>query len=181
MTVLDGLHFIRPLWLLLLPFAVLLPWLWRRTRRPSGDWSRVCDPHLLRWLAVEQAASRRRRTGPWLAGTALLIAIVALAGPSWQRLPDSSWSARDARVIALDLSLSMMAEDLRPSRLTRARYRLADLLGSTEEGQVGLVTYAGDAYVVSPLSSDMNTIANLLPALRPDVIPGGGSRADRAP
>lgn len=180
MTVLDGLHFIRPLWLLLLPFAVLLPWLWRRTRRPSGDWSRVCDPHLLRWLAVEQAASRRRRTGPWLAGTALLIAIVALAGPSWQRLPDSSWSARDARVIALDLSLSMMAEDLRPSRLTRARYRLADLLGSTEEGQVGLVTYAGDAYVVSPLSSDMNTIANLLPALRPDVIPVGGSRADRA-
>jgi len=74
----------------------------------------------------------------------------------------------------------MLAEDLRPNRLVRARYRLSDLLASTEEGQVGMVSYAGDAYVVSPLTSDMNTIANLLPALQPDIIPVGGSRADRA-
>jgi Ca-activated chloride channel family protein len=176
----EGIHFIRPLWLALLPLVILLPWLWRRARRPAGDWSRVCDAHLLRWLSVEQGKARGRCSGPWLAGLALLIAILALAGPSWQKLPDASWSARDARVIALDLSVSMLAEDLRPNRLVRARYRLSDLLASTEEGQVGMVSYAGDAYVVSPLTSDMNTIANLLPALQPDIIPVGGSRADRA-
>jgi Ca-activated chloride channel family protein len=180
MTSFETVHFIRPLWLLLLPLAVLLPWLWHRSRRPAGDWSRVCDAHLLRWLSVQQGRAGRRRAGPWLAALALLIAILALAGPSWQKLPDPSWSARDARVIALDLSRSMLAEDLRPNRLTRVRYRLADLLASTEEGQVGMVSYAGDAYVVSPLTSDMNTIANLLPALQPDIIPVGGSRADRA-
>lgn len=180
MTMPDGIHFIRPLWLGLLPLAILLPWLWRRARRPAGDWSRVCDAHLLRWLSVEQGKAGGRRSGPWLAGLALMIAIVALAGPSWQKLPNASWSARDARVIALDLSASMLAEDLRPNRLVRARYRLSDLLASTEEGQVGMVSYAGDAYVVSPLTSDMNTIANLLPALQPDIIPVGGSRADRA-
>lgn len=179
----DTLHFIRPLWLYLLPLAALLPWWWQRGRRPAGDWARVCDPHLLRWLSVEQggeSARAARRAGPWLAGLALLITFVALAGPSWQKLPDTAWSARDARVIALDLSRSMLAEDLRPNRLTRARYRLADLLESTEEGQVGLVSYAGDAFVVSPLTNDMNTIANLLPALQPDIIPVAGSRADRA-
>jgi Ca-activated chloride channel family protein len=110
----------------------------------------------------------------------LLIVILALAGPSWEKLPDRSFSARDARIIALDLSLSMMAEDLRPNRLTRARFRLDDLLASTEEGQVGMVAFAGDAYVVSPLTNDMNTIANLLPALQPDIMPMAGSRADRA-
>lgn len=180
----EALHVLRPLWLAALPLAVLLPWWWRRSRRPAGDWARVCDPHLLNWLSVQRGDDAAhpvlRRGGPWLAGLALAMAIVALAGPSWKKLPDASWSARDARVIALDLSRSMLAEDLRPNRLTRARYRVADLLAATEEGQVGLVSYAGDAFVVSPLTNDMNTIANLLPALQPDIIPVAGSRADRA-
>ena len=180
MSELALLHFIRPWWLLLLPLAVILPWLWRRTRRPSGDWTRACDPHLLRWLSVSQADGRSRSGGRWLAGTAGLISILALAGPSWQKLPGSSFSARDARMIVLDLSRSMLAQDLRPNRLTRARFRLADQLEMTQEGQVGLVSYAGDAYIVSPLTSDMNTIANLLPALQPDIIPVAGSRSDRA-
>ncbi len=180
MTEFEALHFIRPVWLFLLPLAAVLPWAWKRTRRPAGDWSRVCDPHLLRWLSVRQVAGSGGRGGAWLAAAALLIVILALAGPSWQKLPDASFSARDARVVVIDLSRSMLAEDLRPNRLTRARFRLADLLASTEEGQVGLVSYAGDAYIVSPLTSDMNTIANLLPALRPDIIPVAGSRADLA-
>jgi Ca-activated chloride channel family protein len=177
---LQPLHFIRPMWLFLLPLVPLLPWLWRRARRPAGDWSQVCDPHLLRWLSVRQGGGGASRAGPWLAAIALLLTILALAGPAWQKLPDPSWSARDARVIALDLSGSMLAEDLRPNRLTRTRFRLADLLESTEEGQIGLVSYAGDAYVVSPLTNDMNTIANLLPALQPDIMPAAGTRADRA-
>jgi Ca-activated chloride channel family protein len=176
----DAMHFIRPLWLYLLPLVVILPWAWKRTLRPSGDWSKVCDPHLLRWLSVKQVNEQGKPLGSWLAGLALLIVILALAGPSWQKLPDTSFSARDARVIAVDLSRSMLAADLRPDRLTRARFKLADLLASTDEGQTGLVAYAGDAYIVTPLTSDTNTIANMLPALRPDVIPVAGSRADLA-
>ena len=180
MNAFELMHFIRPYWLLLLPLVIVLPWWWYRSRRPSGDWSRVCDPHLLRWLSVKQAGEKNRGGGRWLAAVALLVCILALAGPSWQKLPDSSFSARDARVIVLDLSRSMLAEDLRPNRLTRARFRLADLLEATEEGQTGMVSFAGDAYVVSPLTNDMNTIANLLPALQPDIIPVAGSRADLA-
>ena len=180
MSELALFHFLRPGWLLLLPLVLLLPWLWRRGQRPSGDWARVCDAHLLNWLSVGREGQKRSAAGAYLAALALLLAILALAGPSWVKLPDTSFTARDARVIALDLSSSMLAEDLKPNRLTQARYRLADLLAESEEGQAGLVAFAGDAFVVSPLTSDMNTIANLLPALRPDIIPVGGSRADRA-
>jgi len=174
------LHFIRPLWLAAMPLAVILPLLWRHLRRPSGDWSKVCDAHLLRWLSVGDAAAKPPRFGPWLAGLVWLVAAIALAGPSWEKLPDSSYTARDARVLVLDLSLSMLAEDLKPNRLTQARFRLSDMLDETLEGQTGLVSFAGDAFVVSPLTSDTNTIRNMLPALRTDVIPVAGSRPDRA-
>jgi len=176
---LGPIHFIRPLWLLALPLAIALPWLWRHTRRPSGDWERVCDPHLLRWLSHQEGNGARHSGRHWIAAAALLLAVLALSGPSWQQLPDNAFSSRDARVIALDLSDSMLAQDLRPDRLTQVRFRLADLLSETREGQTGLVAYAGDSYVVSPLTTDTHTIANLLPALRPDVMPVGGSRADK--
>ncbi len=177
----ELLHFIRPGWLLALPLALLLPWFWKRMRKPAGDWEKVCDPHLLRWLSVGQSESGGSGyAGAVLSGLAIAIAALALAGPSWQQLPESSLAARDARVIALDLSASMLAEDLRPNRLTRARFRIADLLQQAEEGQTGLVAYAGDAYVVSPLTNDTNTIASLLPALGPEVMPVTGSRADKA-
>lgn len=175
------MHFIRPAWLLALPLAILLPWWWKRFRRPAGDWEKVCDPHLLRWLSVSQGGGgRSSNRGGILAGLAITIAALALSGPSIQQLPESSLAARDARVILLDLSRSMLAEDLRPSRLARARFRIADLLNQAEEGQTGLVAYAGDAYVVSPLTNDTNTIASLLPALGPEVMPVTGSRADKA-
>jgi Ca-activated chloride channel family protein len=176
---LATVHFIRPIWLACLPLAMLLPLLWRYLRRPSGDWSKVCDEHLLRWLGGGRQAGRRGGTGQVAAGLSLAVAALALAGPSLQQLPDNSFSARDARVIVLDLSVSMLAEDLRPNRLARVRFRLADMLEAMQEGQMGLVAYAGDAYVVAPLTSDTNTIANMLPALRPDIIPVAGSRADR--
>ncbi len=175
-----SLHFIRPMWLALVPLAVILPLIWRRLRRPSGDWSKVCDDHLLRWLSVGNTAAGPSRFGPWLAGLVWLIAAVALAGPSWQKLPDSSFSSRDAHILVLDLSLSMLAEDLKPNRLAQANFRLSDMLEAASEGQTGLVAYAGDAFVVSPLTDDTNTIRNMLPALRPDVMPVSGSRPDRA-
>ncbi len=175
-----SLHFIRPYWLLALPVAVLLPLLWRRLRRAAGDWARVCDPHLLRWLSVGEGAGQAAGRGAWLAALAWLLAAMALAGPSLQKLPDSSFASRNARVLVLDLSASMLAQDLKPNRLTQVRYRLSDMLGKKQEGQMGLVAYAGDAFVVSPLTSDTNTIRNMLPALQPDVMPAAGSRPDRA-
>lgn len=175
-----AMHFIRPAWLLAVPAGLFLPLAWRHFRRPSGDWSRVCDAHLLRWLSVGKQSQRVGRAGAWAAALVLMVSAIALSGPSWERQPDVSYASRDARVMVIDLSMSMLAQDLKPDRLTRVRYRLSDVLADTTEGQIGLVAYAGDAYVVSPLTSDTNTIANMLPALQPDIMPVAGSRADRA-
>jgi Ca-activated chloride channel family protein len=179
MSGLELIHFIRPCgWR---PYLCrTAPWLWRSSRRPAGDWERICDPHLLKWLSRGKTGDGGRSRAHWLAGLALLIAILALSGPSWQRLPYGAYSARGARVVALDLSNSMLAEDLRPNRLTRARFRSGGPVQGYAGGPDRARGYAGDAYVVSPLTTDTNTIANLLPALQPDVIPVSGSRADLA-
>ncbi len=175
-----GLFWIRPYWLLLLPLIVLTVWMLSRRLGVSGDWVKVCDRHLLRWLVGDGAQGRRRRWVWWLLAFGLCLAAAALAGPSWQQTPSNSLSARLGRVIAVDLSRSMMAQDVKPNRLAQARFKLRDMLEAIDEGQVGLVAYGGRPFVVSPMTTDTQTIAGMVPALTPDIIPAGGSRADRA-
>jgi len=171
------LHWIRPLWLLLIPVVWLMAVLLRSRRRAGGDWARACDAHLLKWLSGSEAGGKRNLV-IWLLAGLLSLALLAVAGPSFEQQASASYLGTQARVIVLDLSRSMQAEDVKPSRLAQARYKLNDILERIEEGQVGLVTYGGQAFVVSPLTSDMKTIANLVPSLSPDIMPSAGSRAD---
>lgn len=171
---LFGLHLMRPLWLLCaVPALVLAALLWQQRGR-AGGWSRVIAPELLRHLVPEQ---QRRRRGNLLVlvCVAWLLACVAAAGPSWKKIPQPVEQLEDALVLVLDLSYSMKSTDQPPSRLDRARQKLLDLLATRREGQTGLVAYAGDAHVVTPLTDDTGTIANLLPALNPDMMPLPGS------
>jgi Ca-activated chloride channel family protein len=171
---LAALHFIRPWWLLAVIPALLLAWRWARRRRADSHWESSIAPQLLRVL-LERGASRRSRRLPWLAGLALSVAAIGLAGPAWERLPQPVERRTDALVILLDLSLSMFAEDVAPSRLVRARQKIADILRTRDEGFTALVAYAGDAHAVVPLTDDTRTIENLLTALRPDMMPVLGS------
>lgn len=172
-------HFLRPLWLLaLLPLAALL-WRMARQRLGGGAWESVCDSHLLPFVLMSRPTRRR----PWpvvaLAAGALL-AIIALAGPAWERLPQPVFRTESALVIALDLSRSMDATDIKPSRLARARFKIADILTRREEGQTALVVYAQDAFTVTPLTDDGATITAQLPALTTDIMPRQGSRTGPA-
>ncbi|MFU8764008.1 MAG: VWA domain-containing protein [Haliea sp.] len=171
---LFGLHLMRPLWLLCtLPALLLAALLWQQ-RGGSAGWSRVIAPELLRYLLPAQQ-QRRRGNLLLLVCAAWLLACLAAAGPSWKKIPQPVEQVEDALVLVLDLSYSMKATDQAPSRLDRARQKLLDLLASRREGQTGLVAYAGDAHVVTPLTDDTGTIANLLPALNPDMMPLPGS------
>ena len=167
-------HLLRPLWLLAaLPAIALCIALWRR-KSSGANWRRAIAPDLLEHL-LDQRGERRQRW-PWLLLLlGWLIAAVALAGPTWEKLPTPVVQQRDALVIVLDLSLSMYAEDVKPSRLQRARYKVLDILNRRHEGYTGLVAYSGDAHVVAPLTDDTATIANLVPALAPDMMPQYGS------
>ena len=94
---------------------------------------------------------------------------LALAGPSWNKIPLPIHKQQTPLVILLDLSPSMWAEDVKPNRLTRARLKLIDLLHTRQEGTTALVAYAGDAHVVTPLTDDTATIISLLHPLTPTI------------
>ena len=106
--------------------------------------------------------------------------IAALAGPVWKKLPANIYRSQTALVVVLDLSQSMNADDIKPSRLERARYKVIDLLKTRQEGETALVVYAGDAFTVTPLTTDTRTIRTQLSALETNLMPIQGARADIA-
>ena len=116
----------------------------------------------------------------WLATFAWIVACVALAGPAWERLPQPLFQNRAARVFALELSPSMSAQDIKPSRYERARFKLDDMLAHSGGMQTALIAYAGDAFVVAPLTDDAHTVTNLVDALDPSVMPSAGNDTGRA-
>ncbi|MCX4029852.1 VWA domain-containing protein [Endozoicomonas sp. SM1973] len=178
MMELADFHFIRPFWLLLLIPGCLLVWgLWYYQPK-QGLWEQVIPTHLLKHLMVESGSAIKR----WplaLLLLAWLLATLALAGPSWQKVTLPVQKSAQPLVIVLDMSLSLYADDLKPNRLTRAKRKLRDLLKQRQEGLTGLVAYAGEAYTIAPLTDDGQTIANLVKALSPEIMPVTGSRADR--
>ena len=175
----EQFHFLRPGWLLALLVLALVLWLLRRRGFDSGNWRAVIDARLLPHVWSASATARARRL-PWIIATASARAIVALAGPTWERRQQSVYQQQSALVIALDLSRSMDATDIRPSRLVRARHKIADILKLRLEGQTALLVYAADAFTVTPLTSDVETILALLPVLETQLMPAQGTRADRA-
>lgn len=174
---LTEFHFLRPWWLLaLLPLAAF-PWLLSRRQRDASDWAEHVDEALRPYVLVG-TGSARSRLSTWLAGAIGLLAIVALAGPAWERLPAPAFRNLSAMVIVLDLSWAMEATDLKPSRLERARFKIDDLVKARKDGQMALVGYAGDAFVVTPLTDDAGTITAQLSALSPRIMPVQGTRLD---
>ncbi len=177
MSSLLPLHWARPeALLLLIPCAALCLALWHRAGI-SSQWHKVIAPELLPHLLDKQTARKSRRSLPLLFALAWLLSILAIAGPSWHKLPQPVFQNSDAVVVVLDLSYSMTVKDVQPSRLVRARDKVRQLLTLRKEGQTALVAYAGDAHVVSPLTDDNKTITNLLSALHPGMMPVAGANA----
>jgi Ca-activated chloride channel family protein len=172
-------HFLRPAgFALLLPLALLFWYLLRRQGSSRG-WEAVCDPALLPHVLIGEQSARQRQS-LWPVALAGILATLALAGPTWSRLPQPVFSSTQALVIVLDLSRSMNATDVAPSRIERARFKIADLLRLRRDGQAALIVYAGDAFTVAPLTDDAATLLSQLPALTPAIMPVPGNRAAAA-
>ncbi|MFC4863983.1 VWA domain-containing protein [Pseudomonas sp. MAHUQ-62] len=172
-------HWLRPIWLLLLPLLGWLLWqLWHRERR-SGRWEQLLPRAFQPWLL--SGGSQRNNRLPWLAlGLAWLLCLLALLGPTWQQMEQSTQKRADPLVVMLELTPSMLASDIAPSRLEQAKRKLRDLLDARRDAQTAIVVYAGSAHSLVPLSDDLMTSLNLIDSLKPSIMPQQGHRADLA-
>ncbi|MBZ2162593.1 vWA domain-containing protein [Alteromonas stellipolaris] len=170
----TNFHFLRPEWFIaLIPTLILYIALKQNTSKKSG-WQSVIPSHLYQHMVVGKF-TKGQKPPFWLLALGWLLAVVALAGPTWERLPQPVYQLKMGHVIVMDMSLSMRATDITPDRLTRAKYKAIDLVNQIGEGEMGLVAYAGDAFVVSPLTQDAANITTLLPSLSPEIMPVPGS------
>jgi len=174
----DSFIWMRPHWLWTLIPLLVLSVLWFRRQRSGSSWDKVVDPALQPYVIEPGQASRQY--GPWLLLSAWALCIVLLAGPVWQQQEVPVFKGEQAEVIVFDLSRSMRSDDLPPDRLTRARFKLIDLLRRSDGRQTGLIAFAERPYVISPLTEDASTVEAFVPSLDPGIMPVQGSRLDLA-
>ncbi|WP_433765638.1 VWA domain-containing protein [Pseudomonas putida] len=166
---LSDFHFLRPLWLLLLPFATLLPLLWRRSRdlqrRLRGNIAEHLLPHLLitpqdrQWLRPVHLAS-----------ALLVLSALAAAGPTWEQDRPDFLENRAPLIIAMDLSPSMDATDVQPTRLEAAKHKIHDLIQRRAGARNALIAYAGSAHLVLPATDDPALLDTFIQALGTNLI-----------
>ena len=175
-------HFLRPLWLMLLLAVPVLFLARHQLRQGETGWARYIPAHLLQPLIRSRANESTGTTrSPLLPlSLALVLLAIALAGPSWRQAPTPLKQTQDSLVILLDLSLSMLATDVEPDRLTLAKRKVRDILDQRKGGLTALVVYSGDAHTVTPLTGDTRTIEAMLSVLDPTIMPAQGNRADLA-
>ena len=164
------------LWLLV-PLVLLFSWeLARHTARAASQWPKIARA----WAgafhvslgAAHTTAENRPRLWLWFG---LVLCIVALARPQWGVIEEKVFDQSREVLIAVDLSRSMLTQDVKPSRLDRSKLLISSLLDSLKGERVGLVLFAGTSFLQSPLSADYEILREFLPELKPDYLPEGGS------
>lgn len=181
---LNQLHFAHPLWLwggIAVPLLWIAFLLFYRTQRSVHQLEKFIDSHLLPYLLVNKA---HKEKSIWK--TFLLWSVVwsfltlALAGPRWSFREMETFSQDQSLVILLDLSESMNATDIKPSRLVRAKQKIEDLLNISKGVKIGLIAFAADSHMITPITDDKETIRHLLPSLDTDLVYVQGSRLSPA-
>ena len=173
-------QFLNPLWLVLLPPLWWLVWTYSRYPRRQSMWRRICDRTLLDKMLADAPGSNRNDWLAWILAIVLTIGLLSAAGPSWRKQSYPMLESTSARVLALDLSRSMLVEDVRPQRFTHAVAAVKEIISADFDGETGLVVFAGAAFVVSPLSRDAATLLAFIDALDPSTMPEDGMRIDLA-
>ncbi len=180
----NDFHFENDLWLwgiLLIPFLWLLHGLFHQERSRIQQLKSFIDEQLLPHLVLNRSVTNRSIWTSlllWSVLWALLMA--ALAGPRWDYKEVDVFKSSQSLVILLDLSQSMNAEDAPPSRITRAKQEIEDILRHSKGVKIALIAFAADPHMINPLTDDMEAIRHLLPSLDTGLVYVQGSRLSPA-
>jgi Ca-activated chloride channel family protein len=172
----DLVHFIRPLWLTALPLIGLVWWLVRRRDAHQSAVGAFLPEHLRDALTVHRSARSGIRAVDGVSLGAALLAIAA-AGPAWQTMRDPWFAETAPLVVAIEVSDSMRSNDLLPSRLDRARFKVLDLLALRTGARTALIAYSGSAHIVMPPTKDVTLLTPFLESLDPAIMPQPGANA----
>ncbi|PQO40224.1 VWA domain-containing protein [Blastopirellula marina] len=177
-STLANFHFLRPYWLLLLPVAIGVWWLWRSRSEALFGWRSQIDPELLAALTHGGGRSNRMNSALLLAGW--VIAVIAIAGPTWRMEPSPFAADAPPLVILLNADKSMAPPELTTTPLDRAQLKIADLAEARQGEPLGLIAYAGSAHLVLPPTQDTAAVTQMAAEISPKIMPVTGDRLDLA-
>lgn len=172
-------HWQRPLFLVILPVIIWLMWKLWHTHQINGAWQKIIPINFQPWLLSGNSAQESALPKIILT-MAVLLAFLALLGPSWQHIEQPPLKVDSPLVIVLDLTPKMLANDIPPSRLQSAKRKVLDIIKARKDAQTAVIVYSNTAHILVPLSDDQATIANLLAYISPEIMPSIGQRADLA-
>lgn len=175
----NAFHFLRPqmLWLLIPVLLVLLAGLF--TLRQEVRWKTIIAPHL-RPFVIQKGSQGVKIFMQVVLFLALSFGVLGLAGPTWRKVELPGQQLKTPLVILLDLSQSMLADDLEPNRLERAKFKIRDLFGHNPRARTALIGFAGTAHTIVPLTRDYDIILSHIEGLSPSVMPFPGSDLESA-
>ncbi len=175
----EDFHFLRPmfLWLGLPAVAALV--IGYIGLREEVKWKKVIAPHLRPYIIKKGNDNLKRRMQVALF-LFIGVAIFGLSGPTWGTVEVPGKTLETPVVVLLDLSQSMMATDLQPTRLERAKFKILDLMEANPRARMALVGFSGTAHTVVPLTSDYKIIKSHLEGLSPQMMPFKGTNLEAA-
>ncbi|MGC9519086.1 MAG: VWA domain-containing protein [Desulfuromonadaceae bacterium] len=171
-----GAHeFLNSLWLLI-PLAFFLRWAWNKRLTALEQFG---NPELISRL-MEGVSRQKQKAKLWLVFSVFFFSLIALSRPMWGQKEQTVVSRGNDIIIALDVSRSMMAEDIMPNRLAKAKHEIAQLFDKLQGHRIGLVIFAGQAFVQCPLTLDYAAAKILLSEVEIGSVPVPGTAVSAA-
>ncbi len=178
----NHFNFSQPLWLwglIILPFIWIAYALMQKISYKHTLESFI-DKHLLPHLLLSQKTIKKAILAPFILSLIWIFSILAMMGPRWDYHDIDTFKSNSSLIVLLDLSKSMDAEDVKPSRLKRANQELADIISQAHNINIGIIAFAAIPHIIAPLTDDMETLKHLLPSLSTDLIAIQGSNIQDA-
>jgi len=175
----ENLWFLRPDWLYAFYGIALLTLLIIVNYQKKAQWKRSFNKALLPYITTK--GTKRQFIWPqfWLL-VILSLCTIAMAGPTWEQIERPGQRTEAALIVVMDLSRSMLAEDIQPNRIERAKLKMRDFFQAKPQTKTALIAYAGTAHSVVPFSKDYKTLVRQMDALRPDIMPLQGTNLSEA-